>query len=105
MKIAIASVGDSVESLVSDEGGRAPFYLIFEDGKLVEAWENVMAKGGGGAGYGGAGYGVVSALADMGVEKIVVGKVGGNMREAMDEREVEYLEKSGMKVQEMIDEL
>ena len=66
MRIAIASVGKEMESRVSDEGGRAPYYLIFADGELVEVWENPMRNGGGGAGFG-----VASVMAEKGVDKVV----------------------------------
>ena len=36
MKIAIASEGKDVDSEISSRGGRAPYYLIFEDKELVE---------------------------------------------------------------------
>jgi predicted Fe-Mo cluster-binding NifX family protein len=47
MKIAIASEGENEESSISIRAGRAPYYLIFKDGKLVEKWKNPFARGGG----------------------------------------------------------
>ena len=91
---------EDIELLVSDEGGRAPYYLIFEDSKMVEVWENPMRSGGGGAGWG-----VVAVLAEKGVKKVVVGKIGNNMQEALLKNNIEFLEKSGVSVQEILQEI
>ena len=51
MKVAISSVGKDENSKVSMAGGRAPYYLIFEDRKLVKVMSNPFRVGGGGAGF------------------------------------------------------
>jgi predicted Fe-Mo cluster-binding NifX family protein len=81
MKIAIASTGKTEDSDVSEVSGRAPYYLVFEDGRLVKTIKNPFAVGGGGAGFG-----VAKMLADEHVELVVAGKFGGNMEGALKEK-------------------
>ena len=91
MKIAIASIGQDLLGEIYENGGRAPYYLIIdENNKLLEALKNPFAIGGGGAGSG-----VAKMLADKGVEKVVVEKVGGNMEEALAERNLNFESASG----------
>ena len=90
MKIAIASEGKDLNSEISSRGGRAPFYLIFENKKLVEVVKNVFAVGGGGAGFS-----VAYLLADKKVDLVVAGKVGGNMIGALKEKGIKFREAEG----------
>ena len=90
MKIAIASEGKDLNSEISSKGGRAPFYLIFENKKLVEVIKNPFAVGGGGAGFS-----VAHMLAEKKVDLVVAGKIGGNMVGALKEKGIEFKEASG----------
>ena len=91
MKIAIATVEKKDSGEVSGRGGRAPYYIIFdENGKLVEIVSNPFSVGGGGAGVS-----VAKMLADKDVDICVAGKIGANMVEALEERGVKYIEKTG----------
>ena len=96
MKIAIASEGETNESKISEKGGRAPYYLIFEDKKLIEAIKNPFATGGGGAGFS-----VAYMLAEKKVNLTIAGKIGGNMISALKEKGIDFKEASG-KVKEFI---
>ncbi len=96
MKVAVASEGKKKDSDISERAGRAPYYLLFEGGKLVEAWKNPFAVGGGGAGFA-----VAKVLADKKVKKVVVGKAGANFASALEERGVKLEEKKG-KVKEFV---
>ncbi len=91
MKIAIASLGKDVNSEISPQAGRAPYYLIFEDDKLIEVWKNVFATGGGGAGPA-----VAKVMSDKKVVKIISVKLGEKMEAALLEKGVEFEEKSGV---------
>ena len=91
MKISIASTTDSLDGDISETGGRAPYYLILdENNNVIESIKNPFAVGGGGAGFG-----VAKMLADKNVSKVIVGKVGGNMKSAMEESNIELVEKHG----------
>ena len=81
MKIAVASEGKDLDSEISERGGRAPFYLVFEDKKLVETIKNPFATGGGGAGFS-----VAYMLAEKKVSLVIAGKLGGNMVSALKEK-------------------
>ena len=97
MKIAIASEGESEDSEVSLRGGRAPYYLIYEKGKLVEKVKNPFAVGGGGAGWSTA-----YMLAEKKVDKVIAGRFGSNMEFALKEKGIKFEEISGKKVSEII---
>ncbi len=91
MKIAIATTEDKEDAEISERGGRAPYYLIFnETGEVTESIKNPFAVGGGGAGYS-----VAKMLADKDVDVCVAGVIGGNMNEALSDREIKFVEKKG----------
>ena len=90
MKIAIASEKKTIDSEISSRGGRAPYYLIFEDKKIVETIKNPFAIGGGGAGWS-----VAHMLADKKVSLVVAGKIGPNMTFALKEKGIRFEEKNG----------
>jgi predicted Fe-Mo cluster-binding NifX family protein len=98
MRIAIASMGKDEDSGVSLMAGRPPFYLIFEDNKLVKTIKNPFAVGGGGAGFA-----VAKMLADEEVNLVVAGKFGGNMTSALEEKNIKYIELQDMKVKEALE--
>ena len=100
MKIALATIKDSLTSPISSQAGRAPYYLIFNDqGQLLETVKNPFAIGGGGAGNAAA-----KMLADKGVNLVVAEKFGPNMTAALEERGVKYKEKQGL-VEDVIKEI
>jgi predicted Fe-Mo cluster-binding NifX family protein len=90
MKIGIATEKENVEGEVSMRAGRAPYYLIFENKKLVKKMKNPFAVGGGGAGFS-----VAKMLSDEGVKKVVSGSLGGNMKTALEGRGVKSEEFTG----------
>ena len=85
MKIAIASEGENIDSDISIRGGRAPFYLIFENKKLIETIKNPFAIGGGGAGFS-----VAFMLADKKVNLVIAGKIKENMLTALTEKGIKF---------------
>lgn len=97
MRIAIASEGNDINSIISSQGGRAPFYLIFDGKKLVESIKNPFAVGGGGAGWS-----VAKILADKGVDVVILSSIGPNMVSALKERNIKVEIKTG-KVSDIID--
>ena len=87
MKIAVASEGKDENAKVSQVGGRAPFYLIFEDKKLAKVIKNPFRTGGGGAGTG-----MAQLLANEGVKRVISGHFGPNMKMWLSEKKIEMIE-------------
>ncbi len=97
MKIAVGSMDKNIDATVALQAGRAPFFLIFdENGTLLETIKNPFSAGGGGAGLG-----VAKMLADQSVDKIIAGKFGDKMIEALNTRGVDFEERDGI-VQEVV---
>ncbi|MCD6547560.1 MAG: hypothetical protein J7K22_03340 [Nanoarchaeota archaeon] len=97
MRIAISSEGDNENARVSQVTGRAPYYLIFDDEKLVEVIKNPFAFGGGGAGFG-----VAQMLANKGVEVVVSGRFGPNVKAFFDSKKIKTIEVSNISVKEAL---
>jgi len=97
LKIAIASVKDTEKADVSTMAGRAPFYLIFENGKLVKKIKNPFRVGGGGAGFG-----VAQMLADEKVNLVIAGRFGPNMVYALNQKNIKHKEMSGINVEDAL---
>jgi predicted Fe-Mo cluster-binding NifX family protein len=98
MKIAVSSVGKDKNSEISPAVGRAPYYLIFEEEKLVKVIKNPFAVGGGGAGFG-----VAQMLGNEGVKLVISGKFGENMKGALESKGIKFKEVSGKKVKEALE--
>jgi len=91
MKIAIASTKKDESGEVSQRGGRAPFYLIYnEERNLLEVIKNPVEQGGGGVGP----Y-VAKMLAKKEVTTFVAEKIGLNMQQAFEQFDIKYREMSG----------
>ncbi len=100
MRIAISSEGKDIDSMLSELSGRAPYYLIFEEGKLVEVVNNPFKVGGGGAGFS-----VAQMLADKKVELVISGKFGENMKGALEKKNIKFKEMHNLKVKEVLENL
>ncbi|MBW2999372.1 hypothetical protein KY339_01760 [Candidatus Woesearchaeota archaeon] len=99
MKIAVASVGKEESSEVSPVGGRAPYYLVFEDRKLVKTISNPFRVGGGGAGFG-----VAKMLENEKVELAICGKFGPNMQNALESSGIKTKTVTGKTVKQAVEE-
>jgi len=97
MKIAISSDGKDENSKISQASGRAPYYLIFEDGKLIKKLKNPFRFGGGGAGFG-----VAEVLSDENVELVISGKFGENMKGALRAKGIKFRELSDITIKEAL---
>jgi len=86
MKVAVASEGEAEDSAVSRVGGRAPYYLIFEDGKFVKAIKNPFIMGGG------AGVSMAQVLSNEHVEVVISGKFGPSMKMWLAEKGIKMVE-------------
>jgi predicted Fe-Mo cluster-binding NifX family protein len=100
MKIAIASESKELFSVVSSRGGRAKYYLIFENKKLVETIKNPFAVGGGGAGFS-----VIEMLYDKKIDIIIGGQFGSNMISAIKNKKIRYKEISEKKIEDIINDI
>jgi predicted Fe-Mo cluster-binding NifX family protein len=89
MKIAIASEGKDLNSEISSLGAKAPYYLIFEDKKLTETIKNPFAVG-----SGGAGFSVAYLLEGKGVKVFIAKTIGENMKGALDEKGIKFVEEN-----------
>jgi predicted Fe-Mo cluster-binding NifX family protein len=90
MKIAVCAVENNENSEISERAARAPFFLIFENEKIIDAIKNPFSFGGGGAGFAAA-----KLLADKKVKIVVAGKAGLNFASALSEKGIELKEKKG----------
>jgi len=91
MKVAIASLGKDINSEISPQAGRTPYYLIFDNSELVEVWKNVFSIGGGGAGLA-----VAKIMSDKKIEKIISGNFGEKMKDALNVKNIDFEEKTGI---------
>ena len=100
MKIAVACEGKTENDMVSPVSGRAPFYLIFEDKKMIEVVPNPFRMGGGGAGVG-----VAQMLANKDVELVISGKFGPNVQVWLDSKGIKMKIVLDKTVKEAIEEI
>lgn len=71
MKIAIGTMTGELDAPISERFARAPFFLIIEDGKVIEALEGEAAS----ASHGASGI-AVQMLSDHGVGAVVARQLG-----------------------------
>ena len=92
IRIAVASVGDSAISEISQRAGRAPYYLLF-DGKGVFL---KSIKNSAGDRRGGASSAVVGFLLKESVKTVIAGRFGNKMINQLKANKIEYHERSGV---------
>jgi len=100
VKVAIASNGKDENANLSEKSGRAPYYLIFENGKLVKVVKNPFRIGGGGAGFG-----VAEMLSDEKVEMVVSGQFGPNITGVFESKRIQFKEMPSMTVKEALEKI
>uniref|UniRef100_A9A733 Dinitrogenase iron-molybdenum cofactor biosynthesis domain-containing protein n=1 Tax=Methanococcus maripaludis (strain C6 / ATCC BAA-1332) TaxID=444158 RepID=A9A733_METM6 len=100
MRMAIASEGKDSNSDISSAAARAPYFLIYEDKKLVETMKNPFAIGGGGAGWS-----VAHIMAKNKVDLFIAGKLGENLESALNGKNIAFREENGKKVSDILEEL
>ena len=92
MKIAVASTGPAKDSAISQQAGRALFFLLFDDkGNLFETVENPAKDKSRNAGPSAASF-----LADKGVTLVIAGDFGTKMKQVLEEHHIKYIEKIGV---------
>ena len=91
-RIAIAAVGDSVNSEISKVAGRAPYYLIFDgNGVFLKSIKNPSQNR-----RGGASSVVVDILIKESVKTVIASKFGDKMKNQLKANKIEYHEHAGM---------
>ena len=92
MKIAVASTGQEKNSAISQQAGRAPFFLFFDDrGNFFETVANPANDKSRNAGPRAASF-----LADKGVTLVIAGDFGTKMKQVLEEHHIKYIEKIGV---------
>lgn len=71
MKIAIGTLAGELDAAISERFARAPWFLIIEDGKVIEALEGTAVS----VGHGASGV-AIQLLADHGVQAVVARQLG-----------------------------
>ncbi|MBN1615885.1 MAG: hypothetical protein JW875_01130 [Spirochaetales bacterium] len=91
-KIAIAAVGDSVNSEISMIAGRAPYYLIFDgNGVFLKSIKNPSQSSGRRSSLG-----VVNLLLKESCQTVIAGNFGGKMQNQLKANKIEYYEHKGI---------
>lgn len=90
--IAVASVGGTVNSEISNIAGRAPYYLIFDENDvLLKSTENPSRHG-----RRDSSSGVIALLLEESCTKVIAGAFGNKMLGQLKERNIEYYERTGI---------
>ena len=79
MKKVIAALWAEPNAPIAENAARAPYFLVFEDDKFIEAIKNPFVVGGG------AWYAVAQMLKDIGADVFVAKKVWPNLKQMLDE--------------------
>ena len=91
IKIAVATTCPEKDAAISQQAGRTPFFLFFDDkGNFLEAVENPSRDQSRNAGPNAALF-----LADKGVTLVIAGDFGSKMKETLEEHHVQYVKKTG----------
>ncbi len=90
-KIAIAAKGETIDSQVESQGGRAQWLILFDDkGELIEALENPFYQERSQAGAKSAEF-----LAEKKITIFVAGNIGNNMARALEDFEIAFVSFTG----------
>jgi predicted Fe-Mo cluster-binding NifX family protein len=91
MKIAVPATGSEKNSLISEETGRAPFFLFFDEkGNFLEAMKNPARDQ-----SGGISRTVVALLSDKDVTMIIARSFGDKMKQALTDHHINFVNKTG----------
>lgn len=100
MKIAIAATAPDTHAPISQFAGRAPCFLLFDKRKhLLQSVTNPHTQD-----SALIGIGVAELLNEKGVSVFVAGNVGPRLREALENRNIRHLEKTG-KIGEVLNQV
>lgn len=92
MKIAVPATGSEKNSLISEETGRAPFFLYFDGkGNFLEAMENPAKDQ-----SGGISHTIVALLSDKNVTMVIAESIGDKMKQALTDHHIDFVNKTGV---------
>ena len=98
--IAIAALGDSATSEISEKAGKAPYYLFFDgNGKFIKSIKNP-----GRTQRRGASSGVVDLLINESVKTVIAGKFGNKMKKLLKTNKIEFHLHTGI-AKDVVDEM
>lgn len=97
IKVAIASDHDSTSSLVSGNGSKAPYYIIFENKQYLKTIKNPFVFN-----SGKAGVDISLMLLAEGVNIVIAGNFERIMREYFIENNIEFYEIADLTVVEAL---
>lgn len=99
MKIAISSLGPSLEDKVDERFGRAAYLLVVDDGTLaLEAVDNSANRNA----MQGAGLGAAETVANSGATSVITGHLGPKAFQALQLAGVDGYDGTGMTVRDAI---
>ncbi len=99
-RIAIATLGDSASSEISEKAGRAPYYLIFDgNGDFIKSVINPSQTRGRRASSG-----VVDLLLKESVKTVIAGKFGNKMKKLLKTNKIKFHQHTGIAI-EVVDAL
>lgn len=99
MKIAVSATGGSINAMVEEKFGRAPYYVIVDSDTMhfgIVVNPNVLAD------YG-AGPQTASLIAEQGARVVLTGRVGPNAKNALNAVGIEIIEGVSGKVQAAVE--
>ena len=101
MKVCFTAKGTTLDALMEERFGRAPYFIIIESGTgSFEAIQNPFADGGGGVGPKAA-----QVLIANNVNALVSGQVGGNAQEVLAAAGIAmYTYRTGKSVRDAFDQ-
>ena len=91
MKFAVPSDISKQDSLICQELGRAPFFLLFDhSGMFLKAIKNPATHQ-----PGGISRTVVALLVDNGINVVIADSIGDKMKKALTDQNIQFIKKSG----------
>ncbi|AGF79732.1 hypothetical protein UWK_03205 [Desulfocapsa sulfexigens DSM 10523] len=90
-KIAVPANSSEKDSLISQEMGRAQYFLFFDDrGQFISALKNPASSQ-----TGGISRTVITLLTDNQITTVIADSVGTKMKKALTDHNIELIKKSG----------
>ncbi len=100
MKVGVISEGDSLNSLVGEDFGHSPFFLIVDmDSYDYTVVKNEYAESDG------AGYKVAKSIVSLGVDACIVGGIGTHGLEILQNAGIRVIYDADGTVEENLDDL